>query len=109
MATTISWPPTPKNGRLTMVSGAEATRILVMMTLGDLRANPYNETDLSLGDVTYRVRAAIRGRIETALRRLRRAIRVEMIDETRSGDSATFDVRYLDLETKTKGKVTIDG
>ncbi len=111
MAKTMVWPPTPRSGRVPMVQGAEATRILVMATLSDLQTNPFNENSLSLGNITFRVEKATRARIEAALKRLRSMIHVEAIIESDDdGESEkTYTINFTDLETRKKRSVTVNG
>lgn len=98
---TMRWPPTPSGGRIPLVEGAEATRQLVAMTLGDLRANPFNPDGLSLGDVAFRPESVARASVEAALARLGKIIRVESVAEgpLRDDGSKSITVNFIDLET----------
>lgn len=107
---TMNWPPTLKNGRLQMVTGASATRVLVMQTLGDLQQNPYNPDGISLGDITYRVEGAARARVSNVLSRLGKLIIIQGISESKNTDGKkTITVDFIDRETRTQGRTTIDG
>jgi hypothetical protein len=104
----MKWPPVPENGRLPMVEGARATATVVMLTLSDLQTNPFNDSRLSLGDVTFRPGSATRTRIDAALQRLKRTLSVEAIIEKVDTDgSAEYTVLFNDRETKTKAEVTV--
>lgn len=107
---TMNWPPELRNGRLQMVSGAAATRVLIMQTLGDLQQNPYNPDAISLGNVTYRVNNAISARISSVLTRLGNLVSIQGITETRVADgSKKITIDFTDRETRTPGRATIDG
>lgn len=106
----ISWPPVLRNGRLTMEQGAEATRTLVMQTLGDLQQNPFNTDGLSLGDLTFRVDTVVRARVHDALRRLQKIITVQAVSESKDAEGrVVITVDYVDKETRTHGSVMING
>lgn len=109
MPRTMKWPPTPRSGRIDMVEGAGATRILVMQVLSDLQTNPFNDVLLSLGNPTFRTASAARARIQNALRRLGRVIRIESISEEGSGEDRTYTIDYVDLEVRQPGSVTVNG
>lgn len=109
MARTMKWPPIPEGGRIPMIDGGEATRAVVMQTLSDLQTNPFNPIDLSLGEVTFRVKSAVRSRIYGALNRMRSMVRIENIDQVDDGERTTITINYVDLETREQGSVTIDG
>jgi hypothetical protein len=104
---TMKWPPTPLNGRLGWVEGAEASAVVVLLTLSDLQTNPFNPRDLSLGDITFRVKVSNKARIDAALRRLARIISVEAIIEEPGADGTAlkYTVRFRDLETRVPGEV----
>lgn len=105
---TLSWPPTVINGRARMEEGAAATRILVVQVLGDLRNNPFNEKDLSLGDLTFRTESTVRPAVASAIRRLDSLITIQSVGERTSPDgSKTITVDFLDRETRTTGSVQL--
>lgn len=106
----MAWPPVIENGRCKMEQGAEATRTLVMQTLGDLQQNPFNPDGLSLGDVTFRVHGAARARIHSALTRLQKVITIQQISEIKNSDgSMVIIIEFLDKETRSKGSALING
>ncbi len=106
----MDWPPRLVNGRLGMASGASATRILVMMTLGDLQQNPFNPPGLSLGDITFRVDSVVKARVYDSLRRLEKLISVQGVTETKTSDGMkTITVDFIDRETRTQGSAVING
>lgn len=107
---TMDWPPNLRNGRLQMATGAAATRILVLQTLGDLQQNPFNPDDISLGDITYRVSGVIRARVSNVLKRLGKMITIQAITEgTDQSGKKTITIDFIDRETRTQGRTTIDG
>lgn len=107
---TMDWPPSLKNGRLQMVTGAAATRVLVMQTLGDLQQNPFNPDGISLGNITYRVEGAVRARISNVLSRLGKLITIQGISETKNAEGKKIiTIDFIDRETRTQGRTTIDG
>jgi hypothetical protein len=107
---TMDWPPRLKNGRLQMVTGAEATRVLVMQTLGDLQQNPFNPDDISLGDVTFRVNGIIRARISNVLKRMAKLITIQAITESSDQEGKkVIMIDFIDRETRTQGRTTVDG
>lgn len=99
MPTTIKWPPTPEGGRIPLVKGSEATRVSVLLTLSDLTQNPFNEDDLSLGDITFQPVSIARAKIMAALARLRRVAIVQSVMESPDNENE-FIVRYMDLESR---------
>lgn len=93
-----------------MVKGADATVILVTQTLRDLKAQPFNDDLLSLGDITFRTVSSGTARIRTALDRLRRVIELVQVSEDRDEEgNATYLIVFVDRETRTKQEVTING
>jgi hypothetical protein len=109
MARTMKWPPVPINGRIGMVEGVDATNILLLQTLGDLRANPFNDDNISLGNITYKPVGVAKGRIQGALERLRRIVSVESVVESGDVEDRTYTIRFTDRETRVRSEVTIDG
>lgn len=106
----MKWPPVTVNGRIPFVEGAEATIAVVLLTLSDLQAQPFNDSLLSLGDVTFKVQSAARARIEGALRRLARLISVIDVQETKDDEGeAAYLIIYTDRETRTRQEVTANG
>lgn len=108
---TVQWPPALINGRMQTVYGDDATKVTVMQVLSDLQTNPFNDDDTSLGDVTFKPDSgSTRARIQRALQRLRQLIHVEALTEERVDvGEVVFKVDYIDLETKAKGSVKING
>ena len=110
MATTIKWPPTPTNGRVPMVKGVKATSASVLMTLSDLRQNPFNPNDASIGDVTFKSAGPAKGRIQRVLARLKRVIIVNSVQETTDDDgNVVFEVSFTDRESRSTSSVQING
>ena len=106
----MKWPPVPENGRIPFVQGAEASIILVTQTLRDLRAQPFNDELLSLGDITFKTASSNLARIRTALDRLRRVIELIQVTESLDEDgNAEYLIVFIDRETRTKQEVTING
>jgi hypothetical protein len=93
-----------------MVQGAEASVILVTQTLRDLRAQPFNDDLLSLGDIVFKAGNSNAALIRTALDRLRRVIEIIQVTESRNEDGdATYLIVFIDRETRSKQEVTING
>lgn len=105
---TMAWPPVPLGGRLGWVEGADASAVLVLMTLSDLQTNPFNDKNLSLGDITFRVRSANKARIDNALRRLARIIAIESIIESVDPEgNVRYNIKFQDRETRVAGEVLV--
>ena len=110
MARTMKWPPDPKGGRIDMVEGIDATVTAVVMTLGDLSQNPFNPTDLSMGDITFKTQSTAKSRIQLALRRLEKIIIVDSIEETTDEDgNAVYVISFTDREARVQRSVSING
>jgi hypothetical protein len=110
MATSIKWPPSVVGGRIEMVSGPEVSTQMVMMTLSDLSQNPFNPDDASMGDVTFRSKNYAQARINLALRRLKRLVAVNRVEESSDDNGKVqYIVNFTDRESRSKQSVTIDG
>jgi hypothetical protein len=114
MAKTMKWPPVPKSGRIPMIEGVDTTEVLIIQTLGDLQTNPFNSDRLSLGDVTFKNDQVAKGRIDSALQRLRNIISVDSVTENSSEEDAQdgsreYIVQFTDRETRQPSQVTING
>ncbi len=106
----MKWPPIPENGRIPYVKGADATVILVIQTLRDHTAQPFNDDLLALKDQTFSPLSSAIARIRTALERLQRVIEVVQVSGTNNEEGdATFTIIFLDRETRTEKEVTING
>ena len=107
MARTINWPPTPVNGRLSMVEGPDASSIMVMQVLGDLSQNPFNPDDISMGDITFRSKTLGTARIEVALARLQPIISVDSVtEEDLNNGSIEYVINFTDRESRAQRSVT---
>ena len=108
MARTMKWPPVPVNGRIPFVQGVDATNVLIINVLSDLQAQPFNDDQLSLGNLTWRTESTATGRITGALDRLKTIISINNIDEKRDedGGASTYLIEYFDRETRSESEVT---
>ena len=111
MARTMKWPPTPEQGRLPFVEGIDATNIVVIQTLSDLQANPFNDPLLSLGEVTFKDPKKVEARVTSVLTRLRALIDIEaiLVDRSKAGDEMEVVVHFQDREIRQKSEVTVNG
>lgn len=107
---TIEWPPQYTDGRMGMVSGAAASSVIVLQTLGDLTQNPFNPKGICLGNIVFRTEKSVRPRVQIALRRVSSIIAVQSVSEmdTRDG-SKTIVIQFIDRETREAGSVTVNG
>lgn len=106
---TIEWPPVLRGGKLSLISGADASRVLVAQTVGDLTQNPFNPPGLSLGDVTFRTSGVVRARVSAVLKRMNKLVTIQSITETDDQNgSKTISVEFTDRETNTKARVNAD-
>ena len=107
---TIDWPPNFTDGRMEWVSGAAASRVLIMQTLGDLTQNPFNPKNICLGNVTFRTMRSARSRVQVALKRVASIVAVQTVSETDTHDGTkVITVQFIDRETRERGSLTING
>ena len=92
---------------MAMVTGAAATRVLVLQTLGDLSQNPFNPNGISLGDQTFKVQTAVRPAITGILKRLSALIMVDTVSDTMDGDRRMISIDFTDRETKSKERIDV--
>ena len=114
MARTMKWPPIPEGGRIPFVEGVDASVVLVVSTLSDLRQNPFNPQDLSLGEVTFNSQQSSEARIRSAMNRLRTVVFLdEVTDSSTPEDKADgqyeYTIVFTDRETRQQAEVPING
>ena len=97
---TMVWPPmVTDQGGIAEIVGADATVITVVMAMMDLTAQPFFDSRLCLGELTFSAAPLIKSRVEEVLASLSALIELRDVRGKGEGTQLRIEIEFLDLET----------